>query len=49
MFNELKIFGKPELYAPSTGNFWDDKHISKGMLEAHLDPDINAATGTMIL
>jgi SAM-dependent methyltransferase len=45
MFNELKKYlGKPELYAPSTGNFWDDKHISKGMLEAHLDPDINAAT-----
>lgn len=35
---------KPKLYAPSTGNFWDDEHISKGMLEAHLNPDWNAAT-----
>jgi len=24
--------------------FWDDEHISRGMLEAHLDPDWDAAT-----
>lgn len=35
---------KPELYAPSTSKFWDDEHISKGMLEAHLNPDLEAAT-----
>jgi SAM-dependent methyltransferase len=35
---------KPKLYAPSTDKFWDDEHISKGMLEAHLNPDWHAAT-----
>lgn len=35
---------KPRLYTPSTNNFWDDEHISKGMLEAHLDPNWDAAT-----
>jgi SAM-dependent methyltransferase len=45
MFNELKKYTtKPELYAPSTNKFWDDEHISKGMLEAHLDPNWDAAT-----
>jgi len=32
---------KPALFAPSEpagALFWDDPHISKGMLEAHLDP-----------
>ena len=45
MFNELKKYmTKPKLYAPSTNKFWDDEHISKGMLEAHLDPNWDAAT-----
>lgn len=45
MFNQLSDYTKkPTLYAPSTGKFWDDEHISKGMLEAHLNPDWNAAT-----
>lgn len=45
MFNELKKYAaKPELYAPSTSPFWDDEHISKGMLEAHLNPNWEAAT-----
>lgn len=45
MFNKLSGYViKPELYAPSTGKFWDDEHISKGMLEAHLNPDWDAAT-----
>jgi len=35
---------KPELYAPSTAKFWDDEHISKGMLEAHLAPGLDSAT-----
>jgi len=39
-----KYLTKPELYAPGTDNFWDDEHISKGLLEAHLDPDLDAAT-----
>ncbi|GIO42705.1 class I SAM-dependent methyltransferase [Paenibacillus apis] len=45
MFSKLNNFLiKPRLYTPSTGAFWDDEHISKGMLEAHLNPDWNAAT-----
>ncbi|MDU1411827.1 MAG: class I SAM-dependent methyltransferase [Clostridium sp.] len=45
MFNELKKYTtKPKLYAPSTNKFWDDEHISKGMLAAHLNPNWNAAT-----
>lgn len=45
MFNELKKYTtKLKLYAPSTNNFWDDEHISKGMLEAHLNPNWDAAT-----
>lgn len=35
---------KPSLYAPSTSKFWDDEHISKSMLEAHLNPELEAAT-----
>jgi 2-polyprenyl-3-methyl-5-hydroxy-6-metoxy-1,4-benzoquinol methylase len=35
---------RPRLYEPSTSKFWDDEHISKGMLEAHLNPDWEAAT-----
>lgn len=35
---------KPSLYAPSTAKFWDDDYISKGMLEAHLNPTLDSAT-----
>lgn len=35
---------KPAIYSPSTAKFWDDPHISKGMLEAHLDPDTSEAS-----
>lgn len=35
---------KPELYEPSTAKFWDDEHISKCMLAAHLDPDNDPAS-----
>lgn len=45
MFNELKKYTtKPKLYHPSTNKFWDDEHISKGMLAAHLNPNWDAAT-----
>ncbi len=45
MFNKLKKYTtKPKLYAPSTKKFWDDEHISKGMLEAHLNPNWDVAT-----
>jgi len=35
---------KPALYDPNSAPFWDDEHISKHMLEAHLNPDIDAAS-----
>jgi len=35
---------RPNLYEPGGAKFWDDEHISKGMLAAHLDPDTDAAT-----
>lgn len=45
MFNELKNYTtKPKLYDLSTNSLWDDEHISKGMLEAHLNPNWDAAT-----
>lgn len=40
----LRFSKRPSCYAPSSSKFWDDEHISKGMLEAHLDPDWDAAT-----
>jgi len=45
MFSTLTGFlAKPNLYAPSTAPFWDDEHISQNMLQAHLDPDLDAAS-----
>ena len=41
IFQYLK---KPDLYSESTAKFWDDEHISKGMLKAHLDPALEAAS-----
>ena len=35
---------KPRLFEPGETRFWDDPHISKGMLEAHLNPDHDAAS-----
>jgi len=35
---------KPSLYAKSTAPMWDDEHISKGMLSAHLNPNIESAS-----
>jgi 2-polyprenyl-3-methyl-5-hydroxy-6-metoxy-1,4-benzoquinol methylase len=35
---------RPQAYAPGTSKFWNDPHISKGMLEAHLNPEIDLAT-----
>ena len=31
---------KPRLYEKGEEMFWDDEHISKGMLEAHLKKEI---------
>lgn len=45
MLSKLQpFFHRPALYAPGTAKFWDDPHISKGMLEAHLNPTWDAAT-----
>jgi len=41
LFRSLK---KPELWRRSSEPFWNDEHISKGMLEAHLDPEWDAAS-----
>ncbi|TCL66522.1 methyltransferase family protein [Hydrogenispora ethanolica] len=35
---------RPAVFAASTASLWDDEHISKGMLAAHLDPDLEAAS-----
>lgn len=35
---------KPEPFTTGEELFWDDPHISKGMLEAHLNPTIDAAS-----
>jgi SAM-dependent methyltransferase len=35
---------KPALFAAGEKKFWDDPHISKGMLEAHLDPNHDVAS-----
>jgi SAM-dependent methyltransferase len=35
---------KPPLFEPGETRFWDDPHISKGMLEAHLNPDNDLAS-----
>ncbi|MCL2499587.1 MAG: class I SAM-dependent methyltransferase [Defluviitaleaceae bacterium] len=45
MFTQLKeMLKKPALYEKGTIALWTDEHISKGMLEAHLDPTCDAAT-----
>jgi SAM-dependent methyltransferase len=35
---------KPRMFEPGERRFWDDPHISKGMLDAHLNPDHDAAS-----
>ncbi|SIR19091.1 class I SAM-dependent methyltransferase [Halanaerobium kushneri] len=40
----LKLSQKPKLFERSENLFWDDPHISKKMLEAHLNPEWNAAS-----
>jgi ubiquinone/menaquinone biosynthesis C-methylase UbiE len=35
---------KPQLYQKTPTKFWNDDHISKGMLETHLDPNIDLAS-----
>jgi SAM-dependent methyltransferase len=35
---------RPPLFEPGEPLFWDDPHISRGMLEAHLNPDNDLAS-----
>lgn len=45
MFKELiRHTAKPALYEMGTANFWDDPHMSKLLLEAHLNPNWDAAS-----
>jgi len=46
MMNSLlfELFKKPEVYAPTPYPFWDDAHISRQMLKAHLDPNFDGAS-----
>lgn len=45
MFAELqKYLKRPEIYERTTEKFWDDEHISAQMLEAHLNPNTDAAS-----
>ncbi len=36
--------GIPVEYTPSSKKFWDDEHISKFMLEAHINSDTESAS-----
>lgn len=41
----LNYLGKrPQVYETTEFKFWDDPHISKGMLTAHLNPELESAT-----
>lgn len=40
----IDFLQKPALYEKTKERFWNDEHISKGMLKAHLDPDTDAAS-----
>jgi 2-polyprenyl-3-methyl-5-hydroxy-6-metoxy-1,4-benzoquinol methylase len=40
----IELQQKPEPFTRGEALFWDDPHISSQMLEAHLNPDIDAAS-----
>ncbi len=42
----LSLAKKPALWKRSEALFWDDEHISKGMLEMHLNPNLELASRT---
>ena len=45
IFERLADSGrKPQLFEPGEALFWDDPHISKSMLEAHLNPNVDGAS-----
>lgn len=42
MFDQMiTALKRPELWQRSAGSIWDDPHISKGMLMAHLNPEVD--------
>ena len=44
-FERLKALRqKPPVFEPGEPKFWDDPHISQQLLQAHLDPDVDAAS-----
>lgn len=48
MFENLtESLGIPSLYEKTKVPFWDDEHISKQMLKAHLDPNFEGASRTL--
>ena len=40
----IKYYNKPRPFESGESRFWNDPHISKGMLAAHLDPKSDAAS-----
>lgn len=42
--NIMKALEKPMIYTKSKSEFWNDEHISKQMLKAHLDPEFDGAS-----
>ena len=48
MFKSLiTMLEKPPLYTKTAVPFWDDEHISRQMLKAHLDPGFEGASRTL--
>ena len=44
-FRKLQVMAqKPEPFTPGIPRFWDDPHISKHLLAAHLDPETDLAS-----
>ncbi len=39
-----RLYRIPRPFEPGEESFWDDPHIARGMLRAHLDPDVDAAS-----
>lgn len=37
---------RPEVYTPGTATMWDDEHISRQLLEVHLNPELDLASRT---
>ncbi|MBU1101171.1 MAG: class I SAM-dependent methyltransferase [Bacteroidetes bacterium] len=44
LYKLLKESQKPEIYTPGTSVMWTDEHISKKLLEIHLNPDLDLAS-----